>query len=132
MGAARQASAYHDAERGYGGGVYKRGRGVWTVGAGRNESDRSRGEVSSYTLPSFTLVSLYPWTSTSQGRLSLHNEADMCRRAKKGLWALKSFEHPADYKKRVKAGEEAMIGVEEVSTGGRTGMWGFINRILGR
>lgn len=45
---------------------------------------------------------------------------------------MKSFEHPADYKKRVKAGEEGMVGVEEVQRGERTGVWGILNRLLGR
>lgn len=55
----------------------------------------------------------------------------MNRKAKRGLWGLKTFEHPADYKKRVKAGEEAVAEVQQVVKGERRGIWGFITRILG-
>ena len=59
----------------------------------------------------------------------------MNRAAKKGLWALKDFEHPADYKKRIKAAEEGMAGVEETAKNVKRSvtadvgksLWGFIS-----
>lgn len=60
------------------------------------------------------------------------------RRAKRGLWGLKNFEHPADYKKRMKIVEDGLIGAgtsASKSTNGAgtgTGIWGLLKRLLGR
>ncbi len=35
------------------------------------------------------------------------------RASKKGLWGLKNFEHPAEYKRRSKMSEEGMAAAEE-------------------
>ncbi|ORY28499.1 hypothetical protein BCR39DRAFT_468219 [Naematelia encephala] len=56
--------------------------------------------------------------------------------AKKGLWKLKKFEHPADYKKRMKMAEEGMIGVQETAQAKRKsktrGIFGLFGRLFGR
>ena len=55
------------------------------------------------------------------------------RAAKKGLWGVKAFEHPADYKKRMKMAEEGMVGVEEnLPKRRRGGAWGLVKRLFGR
>ena len=55
------------------------------------------------------------------------------KRQKKGLWGLKRFEHPADYKKRMKMVEEGMVGVEQTSKAQsreRRGVVAFLKRYL--
>lgn len=59
------------------------------------------------------------------------------RKNKRGLWALKKFEHPADYKKRIKAADsagETAAASEAIAKGaaGGRGIWGFVRRIFGR
>lgn len=61
----------------------------------------------------------------------------MYRAAKKGLWGLKNFEHPADYKRRVKMAEEGMMGADEtarrVKQSSSGGFWrGLIGMFRGR
>lgn len=46
---------------------------------------------------------------------------------------MKKFESPADYKKRVKAGDDAaMIGSKETIKESRSGVIGLLKRIFGR
>jgi hypothetical protein len=49
------------------------------------------------------------------------------------LWAKKKFEHPADYKKRMKLAEEGRSGKggQAVKSLSSTGLLGFIKRIFG-
>ena len=64
-------------------------------------------------------------------------QADHDSKNKRGLWALKKFEHPADYKKRIKAADsagETAAASEAIAKGaaGGRGIWGFVRRIFGR
>ena len=59
------------------------------------------------------------------------------RKSKRGLWGLKKFEHPAEYKKRIKAGDSTNGGAafdgkgsEELGSKAR-GVWGLMKRLLG-
>ena len=54
------------------------------------------------------------------------------RSARRGLWAKKKFEHPADYKKRMKLAEEGRSGEGgKAVASSSTGVLGFIKRIFG-
>jgi len=63
-------------------------------------------------------------------------DAVLIRAAKKGLWSLKNFEHPADYKKRMKVVEEGMDGAEEtvrrVKHSGSGRLWRSLVRFMRR
>jgi hypothetical protein len=43
---------------------------------------------------------------------------------------LKRFEHPADYKKRMKMAEEGMVGVEETARDASGGVWSSFKRLF--
>ncbi|KAL7418934.1 putative endonuclease lcl3 [Cryptotrichosporon argae] len=56
----------------------------------------------------------------------------VARQKKKGLWALKTFEHPADYKKRIKDPKDAEAADDgmaaRVRVAPRRGIWAWISR----
>ena len=52
------------------------------------------------------------------------------RKHRKGLWGAKRFEHPADYKKRMKAAEEGEGG-EVLRRKRKVGLWRRIKRWFG-
>ncbi|RSH89396.1 putative endonuclease lcl3 [Saitozyma podzolica] len=67
-----------------------------------------------------------PWGLTKMQAI----EAD-AKRQNKGLWAIKKFEHPADYKKRVKAAEEGMVGAGDTAKRQSRGWWASLKSIFG-
>lgn len=61
-------------------------------------------------------------------------DADTLNRiSKKGLWSLKKFETPGDYKKRMKAAEDGLVGVRAtVRQETAKGIWGVLRRFFTR
>lgn len=90
------------------------------MGSARAEEARNASQVSDSKLLS----------PCSAGYCSSHAR----RAAKKGLWALKKYEHPGDYKKRMKLAEEGRAGEggKVLSAAPRSsGVFGLIKRIFG-
>lgn len=57
----------------------------------------------------------------------------LARAGKRGLWALKKFESPGDYKKRMKQAEDGMVGAKATARQERAkGVWGFLRRFFTR
>lgn len=59
-----------------------------------------------------------------------------CRAGRRGLWALRKFESPGEYKKRMKAtaeAEDGMVGAKSTAKQERAkGVWGLLRRFFTR